>query len=134
MVESSGDPEAEEGAPLQTPASTSAISTISGVEQTTLVQNEEEAFALEPLDITNVPGKVSVGVGCVPGMVSAAHSHAHVYARTHSLTHSLTHSHTHTHTHTHTHIHTHTHTHTHRNTQRNTHTHTQRIEQSYRSS
>lgn len=28
-------------------------------EQTTLVHNEEEAFALEPLDITTVPGSFS---------------------------------------------------------------------------
>lgn len=33
----------------------SAVSSIGG-EQTTLVHNEEEAFALEPLDITTVPG------------------------------------------------------------------------------
>ena len=49
--------DAEETAPLPAPAaSVSAVSSIGG-EQTTLVQNEEEAFALEPLDITSVPGK-----------------------------------------------------------------------------
>ncbi|KAL8589172.1 hypothetical protein ACOMHN_052510 [Nucella lapillus] len=53
----SGSAEGEESAPLQTPASVSAsASAISGGEQTTLVHNEEEAFALEPLDVTAVPG------------------------------------------------------------------------------
>ena len=52
--------DAEETAPLPAPAaSVSAVSSIGG-EQTTLVQNEEEAFALEPLDITSVPGIVFV--------------------------------------------------------------------------
>ncbi|GFS15013.1 double-strand-break repair protein rad21-like protein [Elysia marginata] len=53
--------DAEETAPLPVPAaSVSAVSSIGG-EQTTLVQNEEEAFALEPLDITSVPGTVTKG-------------------------------------------------------------------------
>ncbi|GFO10314.1 double-strand-break repair protein rad21-like protein [Plakobranchus ocellatus] len=53
--------DAEETAPLPAPAaSVSAVSSIGG-EQTTLVQNEEEAFALEPLDITSVPGTVTKG-------------------------------------------------------------------------
>jgi cohesin complex subunit SCC1 len=48
--------DAEETVPLQaTTAGVSAISSTGG-EQTTLVHNEEEAFALEPLDITTVPG------------------------------------------------------------------------------
>ena len=45
----------EESVPLQTGPSSSAIS---GGEQTTLVHNEEEAFALEPLDVTHVPGMI----------------------------------------------------------------------------
>ncbi|XP_076437777.1 double-strand-break repair protein rad21 homolog A-like isoform X2 [Babylonia areolata] len=49
-----GAAEAEESIPLQATASSSAMS--SGIEQTTLVHNEEEAFALEPLDVTAVPG------------------------------------------------------------------------------
>ena len=54
---SSAVPEAEESSvPLAAPsAGVSAVSSIGG-EQTTLVHNEEEAFALEPLDITHVPG------------------------------------------------------------------------------
>ncbi|RUS70994.1 hypothetical protein EGW08_021244 [Elysia chlorotica] len=53
--------ESEETDPLPAPAaSVSAVSSIRG-EQTTLVQNEEEAFALEPLDITSVPGTVTKG-------------------------------------------------------------------------
>jgi len=48
--------EAEETVPLAAPsAGVSAVSSVGG-EQTTLVHNEEEAFALEPLDITHVPG------------------------------------------------------------------------------
>lgn len=48
--------DAEEAVPLQAAAAgVSAVSSAAG-EQTTLVQNEEEAFALEPLDITTVPG------------------------------------------------------------------------------
>ena len=50
---SAGAANAEETVPLQAAASSSAIS---GGEQTTLVHNEDEAFALEPLDITAVPG------------------------------------------------------------------------------
>ncbi|KAI8776785.1 double-strand-break repair protein rad21 homolog isoform X1 [Biomphalaria glabrata] len=51
-----GEADAEETVPLQAAAAgTSAISSTMG-EQTTLVHNEEEAFALEPLDITTVPG------------------------------------------------------------------------------
>lgn len=50
---SAGAADAEETVPLQAAASSSAIS---GGEQTTLVHNEDEAFALEPLDITAVPG------------------------------------------------------------------------------
>ena len=38
------------------PASTISSSAISGAEQTTLVHNEEEAFALEPLDVTAMAG------------------------------------------------------------------------------
>lgn len=47
----------EDTMPFQ--ASTTGISAVSSTigEQTTLVHNEEEAFALEPLDITTVPGK-----------------------------------------------------------------------------
>ncbi|XP_035826910.1 double-strand-break repair protein rad21 homolog isoform X2 [Aplysia californica] len=48
--------DAEESVPLQAAApGISAVSSVGG-EQTTLVHNEEEAFALEPLDITSVPG------------------------------------------------------------------------------
>lgn len=55
--EPAGAAEAEESIPLQAAASASAsASAISGGEQTTLVHNEEEAFALEPLDVTAVPG------------------------------------------------------------------------------
>ena len=50
---SAGAANAEETVPLQAAASSSAIS---GGEQTTLVHNEDEAFALEPLDVTAVPG------------------------------------------------------------------------------
>ena len=50
---SAGAANAEETVPLQAAASSSAVS---GGEQTTLVHNEDEAFALEPLDITAVPG------------------------------------------------------------------------------
>lgn len=49
---SGGAADAEETVPLQAAASASSIS----AEQTTLVHNEEEAFALEPLDVTAVPG------------------------------------------------------------------------------
>ncbi|KAK7092150.1 hypothetical protein V1264_009746 [Littorina saxatilis] len=48
-----GAADAEETVPLQAAASSSAVS---GGEQTTLVHNEDEAFALEPLDVTAVPG------------------------------------------------------------------------------
>jgi len=44
----------EDTAPLPV-AGVSTVSSVGG-EQTTLVHNEEEAFALEPLDITHVPG------------------------------------------------------------------------------
>lgn len=51
-----GEADAEDTVPLQAAAAgTSAVSSTMG-EQTTLVHNEEEAFALEPLDITTVPG------------------------------------------------------------------------------
>lgn len=51
-----GETDAEETVPLQAAAAgVSAVSSTMG-EQTTLVHNEEEAFALEPLDITTVPG------------------------------------------------------------------------------
>jgi hypothetical protein len=53
VAPSAGAADAEETVPLQAAASSSAIS---GGEQTTLVPNEEEAFALEPLDVTTVPG------------------------------------------------------------------------------
>lgn len=50
------EPEPDESIPLQAAApSVSAVSSVGG-EQTTLVHNEDEAFALEPLDITTVPG------------------------------------------------------------------------------
>lgn len=50
--------DAEDSIPLQTTsAGVSAVSSTGG-EQTTLVHNEEEAFALEPLDITTFPGKM----------------------------------------------------------------------------
>lgn len=45
--------DAEETVPVQAVTSSSSISG----EQTTLVHNEEEAFALEPLDVTAVPGR-----------------------------------------------------------------------------
>lgn len=51
---SGGAADAEETVPLQAAASASSIS----AEQTTLVHNEEEAFALEPLDVTAVPGGI----------------------------------------------------------------------------
>lgn len=54
--ENSVSEEAEETVTLAAPsAGVSAVSSVGG-EQTTLVPNEEEAFALEPLDITHVPG------------------------------------------------------------------------------
>lgn len=58
-AEAKAAPAAEPETPA--PETTSEVNETTGTsgEQTTLVHNEDEAFALEPLDVSNIPGQFS---------------------------------------------------------------------------